>query len=158
MSSYIVSPEHVGALAAFAMRQKYPLVVLSYHDSNQYNTAKNIAKGLMEANIASVAYRYPNDKDGGRPGLTGYTDEQYVSEAVSAANTYMRTFPALRAVDIIAMARCLNYQSCEVDDWDSTPAYKQIRDIVEAAINTLPDYEGATRDFYDDQFHKQEPL
>ena len=66
MSAYIVNPEHIGILAAYAAVND--CAIYEWRKSTNILTAQNVAKGLALENIRSVAHRYPGDKDGERPG------------------------------------------------------------------------------------------
>ena len=66
MSAFIVNPEHIGILAAYAATND--CAVYEWRKNTNILTAQNVAKGLALENIRSVAHRYPNVKDGQRPG------------------------------------------------------------------------------------------
>ena len=66
MSAYIVNPEHIGILAAYAAVND--CAIYEWRMSSDIHTAQNVAKGLALENIRSVAHRYPNAGDGQRPG------------------------------------------------------------------------------------------
>ena len=71
MSAYIVQPEHAAVLAVFAVRktkQEFDnAVIRELKQADDLTTAQAVARELIKENIASVAYRYPDDKDGERP-------------------------------------------------------------------------------------------
>jgi hypothetical protein len=164
MSAYIVAPEHVGALAAYAASQQYPNIHEALKGQTKKETAANIAQCLMKANIESVAERYPDDKDGERPGPAGYTDRKLVIASVKAAYHYLVHAPVkidkeagyklpLKAIDIIKMCGCFDYQACEVDNYEETIAANQVNRIRRDAIQHLHGYEEAVRDYYDESLH-----
>jgi hypothetical protein len=152
MSAYVVNPEHVGALAAYTLNQCHPNIALSLQGKNKNESARNIARCLMQQNIRSVAVRYPCILDGNRPGVEGLNDAELLNGAVSCAATYLILPPKLSALDIINMANCYDYQACETDDYESTVAHKQLQKIIDSAIHNLAGYDNAIRHFCDQRF------
>jgi len=137
MSAFICSPEHVAVLAAFAATN----AVAAYQRDSLQDTAKAIADGLMRQNIRSMCDRYSDGKV--------YLDLQ--KKAAALAKKYTTSPPAevraLCVVDIIKMASCLDYQSCESDDYDSTDAAIQIRWIAGKAHRMLDGWDDAVWEF-----------
>ena len=154
MSAYLCNTEHIGALAAFAATTfaKYAGGghICALHDwrgSSNIATACNVALGLARQNIASLAARYPNDKSGSRPGPCGMTDDVYESECAKYAYEYMAHPTGLKALDIISMCKCYEYQACESDDWTASQAHTQIQWIINEALRRIPGYDDAVRDY-----------
>jgi len=131
MSAYICNPEHVGALAAWAFRTGRMRCSLGVSD---YQHVRDLAGQLMGANIASVAYRYPTAGDGHRPGPVGFTDVELVKAAEISAAFYYSVPPKLLPADIVAMVRCLEYQSCEREDWRTSDAREILEKIYRLAV------------------------
>jgi hypothetical protein len=78
--------------------------------------ATGVGRMLWLENLRSVAYRYPNDESGSRPGPIGLTD-------VDVANyTYTEQPYRLTASQLKCALHCLNYQSCECNDYDESEA------------------------------------
>ncbi|MGA7178142.1 MAG: hypothetical protein WBX11_00950 [Thiobacillaceae bacterium] len=140
MSAYIVNPEHVAALAAYAARP--PLhrnaVIFEWREGG----AELVAEKLMQANIDSCNYRYPNSHY-----YTPEGEAQLIQEAVEYAKRFKFNAPRLTPLDIIRMCECLDYQSCEPENWRDTLASRQIEFIKSSAIRELPGYDKAVRDF-----------
>lgn len=164
MSAYICFPEHFAALAAFANKTHgthpgsgHKCLVHDWIDPQNDNikTVRNVARKLAEENIRSVAARYPNDKDGSRPGPSGMTDEEICQSAEDIAEVYQWNPPKLSNVDLFSMLGSYEYQSCETDDWRDTLAYRQICWIRNELIRQLPGYDDATRDYYDETLHAE---
>lgn len=146
MSAYLVAPEHIAALAAYAVSGRTPYALHEWEGGDKTETAKNVAKHLAVANLKSVITRYPDDTSGNRPGAAP-EDDIYVTESMRFAAKYSRMPQVLSALDILNMAMCYEYQSCEPDDWETSLAAQQIRWIVSKAIRNLPGFDNSIRDY-----------
>ncbi len=88
-------------------------------------TDSELGQILVSENVRSVNYRY-NDND---------EAETY---------TYRRVnYDSIKAVDVLKSIQCLNYQSCETEDWQTTMAYKVCKAVESGAIAHLPGYRDA---------------
>ena len=85
MSAFICQPEHFGVLAALAIHPDDQGRITALPEwivpNNPVLTAQRVARELAAENIRSVASRYPNDKDGDRPGPTGLTETKILEAA-----------------------------------------------------------------------------
>ena len=142
MSAYIVQPEQVGLLAAWAVHLRVGLLELE--KGKPLLTAQAIAQELIAENIKSVAHRYPADTDGNRPGPC-LLDAQIIDAAALWAGHYQQKgLP--EEVDPIAVAKLadnLEYQSSEHDGFNTSLAQRQINKIRSRAITLLPGYDRA---------------
>ena len=131
MSAYLVSPEHIAEICKWAFHPQ--------RDCHDYNMAtktkilgasdyisrqREAADILACANLDSIAARYGEN--------SGMYDDTFVDQVLGEVkrpnvNTY------LSPADIYNMAKCLNYQSCEVDDWDQKNAFWLIQAIQDEA-------------------------
>ena len=125
MSAFIVSKKHIATLANFAIEHG------AWLDDHRavYADFNHIYKTLAAENVRSVCARYSSDKAADyasfvRPSLCGKT------EPVST-------------IAIVKLCDCLEYQSCETEDWRSTPACKLLGRIRDTAIRLIPGYEQA---------------
>lgn len=152
MSAYICAPSHIGILAAYAATNG--CAIYEWRMSNSIITAQNVAKGLALENIRSVAHRYPNVKDGHRPGPC-LKDADIVEACQIYAGHFAKRMggvivmaeDVLEPVQVLKLVRSLDYQSCETDDWEMTLAAQQLRWISGEAISRLPGYEDADWSF-----------
>ena len=152
MSAYICNPEHIGILAAYAAVND--CAVYEWRMSDNILTAQNVAKGLALENIRSVAHRYPDDKDGQRPG-PNLKDADIVEACQIYAGHFAKRMggvivmaeDVLEPVQVLKLVRSLDYQSCETDDWEMTLAAQQLRWIMSDAISHLDGYEDADWSF-----------
>ena len=136
MSAFIVSNVQINALVRFASINDIRfccnftgkrLVVSGNEDA--------IAKLLLDENVRSVNFRYQ--------------DSNEVGQIV-----YQIDAPILSAVQVIKAAQCLDYQSCETEDWEQTNAKKLLDAIISTAITKLPGYDDAPWSIYEDTFPK----
>lgn len=152
MSAYICNPEHIGILAAYAAVND--CAIYGWRMSDNILTAQNVAKGLALENIRSVAHRYPNDKDGQRPGPCLKDADIIEACQIYAAHFAKRlggvvvmAEDVLEPVQVLKLVRSLDYQSCETDDWPMTLAARQLEWIMGEAISRLDGYEDADWSF-----------
>jgi hypothetical protein len=123
MSAFVVSKKHVAALANFAVSHKVWLGSKSAGPGDY----ESIYKTLAAENVRSVCHRYAADKA-----------ENY-ADFLKPQGKFVVDNP----VSIIKLAQCLDYQSCETDDWKDTQACGILKSIINAAINALPGYDAA---------------
>ena len=124
MSAFIVSNRHIDTLAAYAAY----LHTSYWHNGRHHSMAdpQHTAALLFAANVKSVNHRYDDNTP-----TDGYV--------------YSHTPPAtgVPAVGIIKACNCLEYQSCEPDDWEESEARAALDTIRHAAACRLPGYEDA---------------
>jgi hypothetical protein len=99
MSAYIVSDRHVAVFVVGAN--------LHRHSSVEPDVLLKQAKLLMRENVRSVNYRYGEKSRS--PSIVINKGHEVAAEAMSLE-------------DLIMMGRCLRYQSCETDDYETTKA------------------------------------
>ena len=140
MSAFIVNPEHIAALVAYA--QVPVLHCYNIHTKQEIiNTPKNFCDVLAKANVNSVDAKY------------GHNNEHYSAEYLEHLMLFPKEClnelekfksligfygcPNLTDADIYNMAQCLEYQCCEVDNWTHTDAYWLIQAIKNAAAKKM---------------------
>ena len=126
MSAYLCSPEDFAKVAAYAAGHKW-----GFHACNGFNKeaigdgdldAVAIALKLATANIASVAYRYPNH---GKFGGFLESDEElveFLGDCAVEARKAERA-PRRNADEVYGLLAEIEYQSCERPDWIEQDAY-----------------------------------
>jgi hypothetical protein len=124
MSCFIVNPNHVSALVRWACRNG----VSVYHSnpSRRLDIAGNEKETcdiLLTENVKSFNYRYDET-----------VEEQMVYDAFATS---------LRPIDVIKACHCLEYQSCEHPQWESSTAKAIVTAIEGAATRALPGYDDA---------------
>lgn len=120
MSAYIVSYKHIDA-------------ILTGYAATRWTSAKTeedltkLGQLLLAENVRSVAHRYAELPE------TNRTTE-YVFKEQSKT---------LKPVALIKLCECLEYQSCETEDYYQTDAYAKLKSIIDSFISLLPGYEKA---------------
>lgn len=147
MSAFICGSDHFKVLAVFATRRgKYgrnvdPRYVQGFEQLETYSDealASAYADILYAENIRSVLQRYPDDDEESAPGPIKKLAHIRITQRDFSAGKLK-----LPMVAVLKMCDCLEYQSCESDDWQKTPAYRLLNAIRKAAIHDLPGYEDA---------------
>lgn len=124
MSAFICNDYHISFIVQAGIKFK---AWLNFGDKYDYLTrerAQHVFEVLKRENQRSVGVRY-REKD--RDPVT-------------------RFVPAIGGIEPIQVFKaiaCLDYQSCETDEWENSLAYKYLRAIEKAAIRELPGYEAA---------------
>ena len=132
MSCFLVDEKIIGAIAAYAVDND--LTVYGPLYGLGYESKTHVATCLALANIDSVEYRYPH-----------HIDENSISEN----DIYIKNCADLAEANKFiyspgTMAKyvdCLDYQSCEPDNWYQSNAYKILTVIRANLAKSLPDYE-----------------
>lgn len=157
MSAFICNHDHFKALAIFASSR----IGCGYGSSHmavdpryvkglpqpdntltQSVLASLYANTLYNENVRSVQSRYPDSARNDLPGPIVDPGHVDVSNRDVCNPAYK-----LKPVDILGMCNCLEYQSCESDDWETTIAFSLLNNIRKAAVQCLPDYDNAPWDF-----------
>jgi hypothetical protein len=92
--------------------------------------ASTVARILRYQNLRSLQARYPSDWQDFLQGQPAYRYRPLAKAEIDP-------------VAVLKSCACLEYQSCETDDYDRTLAYKLVKAIAETAIGALPGYEAA---------------
>jgi hypothetical protein len=114
MSAFIVSNEHIASLVNFAVAT----------NTIKSDLAQISATVLLDANITSVNVRY----------------KENTTATIDYASTPKKL---LTPVQAIKAAKCLDYQSCEYDGYESSTAKKLINQIINSALYKLDGYDSA---------------
>lgn len=117
MSAWIVSKNHIDTLVYQAMKQR--LIEPEQADAT--------GRMLWAENLKSVAYRYPTDKDGERPGPDDFKDSDvltytYAEPRRLPASEYGAAFDPDDEGAVVIQVECYEYQSCEHPGYAASPA------------------------------------
>ena len=118
MSAYICNPEQFALLAVYAHLQG-----ISEEDP------QDLAEEMVKENIASVAYRYPFDVSGNRPGPQMH-DADIVTAAKLWVKHYLLDYPKVTKSIIKTAVENLDYQCNERDEYNKSPT-KELLDKIE---------------------------
>ena len=124
MSAWIVSRDHLDLLVTAAVAW----------DLTDREHADEAGRMLWKENLASVAYRYPADRDGERPGPVDFRDRH--------VDTYrFRCYPGRVDPEVVATAAAsLAYQSCEHPGWPASAARRWVTRLREQASARIAGY------------------
>ncbi|MEU1811053.1 hypothetical protein [Micromonospora aurantiaca (nom. illeg.)] len=124
MSAWIVNRDHLDLLLTAAL--EWDLVTSEHVDAT--------GRLLWKENLASVAHRYPADRDGSRPGPDGFRDRD--------VDTYhFRPYPGRVDPEVVAMAGAsLIYHSCEHPGWAVSDACRWVTQLRAEATARIPAY------------------
>ena len=129
MSAFLCNAYHINALANWAAMPRERFSYFWNGERHFPTDAHTIAQILHGQNLRSVNARYNEDND------------------VDIERD--RFAPDITPVQVIKAVNCLQYQSCETDDWPETEAYAICQAIIDRAIRHLPGYEAAERELTD---------
>lgn len=137
MSAYVVSDNHINELiryidSRFYLNKSYLQRVIPelafIRDDRLF--FEKVGQELLNENYRSVNYRYKNSEDEYK--CHKFTYKEKLAEK------------KLKPVEILKLVACLDYQSCETNDWETTRAYKILESIKSFAINQLDGYNEAS--------------
>jgi len=152
MSAFMVDPEHINELVKWAKGSEQGNINFAYnlfHKKQIDIDVSSMVNILAIGNINSMVARYGHEPkeydhiiDECKRTIKRSTDGVSVSLITDCG------LCSLSPEDIYSMACCLDYQSCEVDNWIETDAYWLIRIIKDVAarknldgINTIWHYQ-----------------
>ena len=148
MSAFIVSEGHICALIAACHHPRNLVQWRGESGTFRFRTTDGstyccldpesqdaVGRMLLAENIRSVAYRYPRDVPGERPGPVPNPEP----DLFQFRSPKRRPTP----VEALRLLGCYEYQSCEREDWEQSEAWRFCRAAQEHLITTLPGYEDA---------------
>jgi hypothetical protein len=133
MSAWICNKSHIACIAQFA--ENTDAIPRDYAD------VVELANDLIRENARSIVSRYGEDANMGvvKPFKDATEVLQFARE------------DKMSALQIIKSVHCLDYQSCESDDWNETKACKALKYIEGRAVSALPGYDEADWGIQDKQ-------
>jgi hypothetical protein len=142
MSAYIVDENHISYIVAAALSNR---IRTSSHgrftwwhnhtrEISQYNPegAAEFATELWQENVKSVNHRYPNDP---APLALFTITPQKLDEMLHAWD--------FEPIQLLKAISCLDYQSCEHPEWETSNAHAFLEGLKNAAIASLAGYSDA---------------
>lgn len=125
MSAWIVSKNHIDTLVWWAFETR---MGEARGLAQAMGLRDEVGQILWAENLRSVAYRYPDDVSGNRPGPNGFTDDQvktYVwrpPRARPGQEPYYAPFDPFDPNHALRQVECYDYQTCENYDYRQTPS------------------------------------
>jgi hypothetical protein len=125
MSAYLVKPEHIGELIKWIKSPRKHMNGYNIYTKEEMDTsAEGLVKTLAKANIDSLVSRYgDNSEEYKEFSEECLKDLKTSRHGISLFGKSNIGHSHLDAKSIWNMAQCLEYQSCEVDNWIETDAY-----------------------------------
>lgn len=137
MSVYLIEEQTFGILAKFAIDND----CTKYGDlyGSNLDTSEKVLSELVGANLKSLATRYPDTKADPALDFAGVEDKIFLRRCIVEATRdwHVNPFEILKSCD------CLDYQSCEFDEWPQSTSYKILAAIRSSAYKKLDGYENA---------------
>ena len=130
MSAFLCDEQHIGQLAL----KIYDLKLFKVTHGKL--SPRGIAAAMAHENIQSLKSRYGDIEFF----LGAMTVEEYMQGCEDATESKDLN---LKPVDIVKMAQCYAYQSCEHPEWRSSQPKRWVRDIEADFIRTSPGYNDA---------------
>ena len=125
MSAFEVSNKHINYIINGWIQTGEPIYIendtVSVHN---YVNIEMVGQILVDGNCDSVNCRYNEETE----------PDQYKFTSIKRK---------LEPIEILKLISCLEYQSCEVDDYDKTLSSKICKQITDRLIMHLPGYEEA---------------
>ena len=110
MSAFIVEHEHIDALLTFVQENEVRLYAFNRPELTNANMTL-VGRELLSENVRSVCHRYPD----ATPDAETYTFQRFAIP--------------LTPIEALKASHCLDYQSCEHDEWQESLAYATLQDI-----------------------------
>lgn len=128
MSAFICSQQMISNLIRFeVVKNRFTPTVhdgVRTYNLTLTNDCTDLGQLLLTANFDSVNYRYREAEP-------------------CPVFVYQPKVVAHSVVQQIKHLRCLDYQCCEVPDWDKSRAYRAICSLLFSAVNYLPGFDEA---------------
>jgi hypothetical protein len=139
MSAYLVNPEHIAEIAKIQHWAKFteiinPITGRVIFSGPTTATVGHVATILAEGNIESLKARYPDVPIGD---WIHNIDSEYGYKDTASFYADKTTKFYVNDPSLLNMIRCLRYQSCEVDNYESTDAYWVLHRLEDALIRKI---------------------
>lgn len=127
MSAYLVTPRTIKAMVQY----------IGDVDLGRYHhcTMDEAAEMLYDENMRSLGARYGDATSSVEKG-------KYLKEVVGKGWEYC-ALPDEKAIDLIKIAKCYQYQTCEHKGHEESKAWKISDAVISRAIRKLPGYDEA---------------
>lgn len=127
MSAYIVSDTTIHSILRYAKHQRFTSICVEnmIYDISNEEDVNLLGQMLVDQNYRSVNFRYKQNDP-------------------APKFQYSRSWSTgITAIEFLKCLSCLEYQSCETDDWLQTPAYQLINVLMRRSFRLLAGYEDA---------------
>lgn len=141
MSAFVVEKSHINAMiqAGLAAGRQYNSNLHWHHKGEwkelTHNNADAIGQMLLDENIKGVSCRY---SDSDITDLPGRNDADYL---LPFSHSPLSKVP--KPIEAIKITNCYSYQTCELDEWETSEARAFCKALVSETTSMLPGYEEA---------------
>lgn len=157
MSAFVVNKSHINAIIQAGLNVQYKPFTW-YHEENgelkQYkltsDTADEVGQMLLDECVHSVRYRY---EDSDLSDLPGPINAEYLMPFEWKPFVRMPT-----PIEAIKLIHCLNYQSCEHPEWDTSNAHDFCQGLCHTLESQVPGYDDAPWEWDDPQYYNSQRL
>lgn len=130
MSAFMCTDEHISAIIEYGSLMGCAMYDCDGASMEFKGNEKYLAQILKTANIESLNERYNEDTD--------FEEVRYIQRASSE----WADFP-YDAVQMMKLCDCFNYQACEVEKYESTPAFRIVETVKGWACRRVDGWEQA---------------
>ncbi|MGD9891652.1 MAG: hypothetical protein AB7R89_28720 [Dehalococcoidia bacterium] len=124
MSAFIVGSYHINRIVATALHGPRDKAGHWYRSQHVELEPRDLGQMLHDANVRSVSYCYQRDDP-------------------AKSYQYSRLVERMTAVEALKALDCYEYQSCELPDWQGSPAQQWCERFRAGLIRVLLGYEEA---------------
>lgn len=132
MSAFVVSKHHIDVLVSAAIDLEMTATTEGWEQRVDFSNADAVGRMLWGENVRSVAFRYRLWFENQNEALTYQAD-------VAAYRFHF--YPMIRAGAAAKALVCFEYQSCECDDYEASPAARFVGQMSRRLLKKLPGYE-----------------
>ena len=145
MSAYICNPEQIALLAVYCAGPEQRglggnCVPYSLRKEGVVD-ATSLALLLLTQNIDAVKNRYGDEPVEELPG-PGLRFEKLTISVMDYTRKYLKKFPSVGAAALAGIIDCYEYQTSELDDYESSPAYAVCSAMVRELLRNAFDANG----------------
>lgn len=140
MSAYICNPEQIALLAVYCAGPEQPglggdCVPYALKKEGVVD-AESLARMLTNQNVLAVMNRYGDEPAQDLPG-PGLTLKQLDAAVSKFVRKYLKRFPAITGAQLAGAISCYEYQTCELVDYESSPAYAACNSMVRELLRAM---------------------
>ena len=148
MSAFLCEDNLFKELACYYANKKHQYDSITVKDETLIESAEYFANLLLITNVASLNCRY---EDGAS--MFGYVEGEKLSISLDYFKEHL--VRDLSAVQRLKLCDCLEYQSCEHDDYRDGAGYRLLNDIRGLLINDLAGYDAASWGMPEDIYNEE---
>ena len=158
MSAFVVNKSHINAIIQAGLSVQYKPFTWYHEDDDgdlrhyelTSDNAGEIGQMLLDECVHSVQYRY---EDGTIADLPGRTNAEWLLPFEWKPLVKMPT-----PLEAIKLIKCLDYQSCEHPEWETSKAKAFCDGLIDSLITQLQGYDDAPWTWEDEDYYKEQAI